>query len=265
MPTTVLFIRIETAPAEQIGVGSRPTRIRAELRNGVPTLTLLDRGEFLAARPVHSTGAALRVALIGVRMMLLGGDAVRLEVTLGPGISLELVEPAGLVAYDADGEGSSWTLSACLGPGSALVYHGAPFVVSAGANVDRRTEIELAPAARLLLRETLVAGRAEDAGGGLRMRNRVWDATGEFLVEDLHIRADPFGQAISEAAVLGSSKVIDSVLAAGFRPGVSAPPQRGIFILEREGCLFRSLADGAAEAAVVVEPVFEQWREQLLG
>lgn len=245
---------------------------------GRARFSVLDQGTYLAPRPVHATSSGdgtqvhLRVALIGISMMLLGHDDVVLEVRVGPGVVLEIVEPAGLVAYDALGEPSRWTLRAAVGEGGALLWDGQPFVAAAGSNVTRLTDVVLAPGAGVLLREILVLGRSGEEGGQLRNVTRIRDGSAEYLVEDL----DLTGASRRAVGVLGASKVMASVTAVGWRPSavvavsdgtVSPPaPSSGVTLqLAREGVVRRALAMAAHEVDAPLAATYAAWKRDLAG
>ena len=90
----------------------------------------------------------------------------------GP-VTVEIVETAGTVAYDMRGGSARWDVDLVLSGGARVAWHGEPFVVSSGADVDRRTTASVAADCVLALRETLVFGRSGQTGGTLRTRTRI--------------------------------------------------------------------------------------------
>jgi len=259
-----------TVPSSGAGlVRPRPTRISVEHDGGRARFSVLDQGLYLAARPVNGTARPLhlRVALIGIHMMLLGGDDVRIEVSVGPGVTLEVVEPAGLVAYDADLVPSRWSLHAELGEDSALIWDGASFVAAAGSNVQRETRLQLAAGARALVRETLVLGRSGEHGGRLRSTTRAAGPGGDILFEDLNLTG-PRDRAVG---ILGAAKAVASATAVGWRPGQAAVPgvpddsRARRFDLAGPGAVARSLSTEAHRADSAAAPVYEAWRAELTG
>lgn len=208
------------------------------------------------------------MALIGIHMMLLGGDDVRIDVSVGAGVTLEVVEPAGLVAYDADLVPARWSLHAELAEDAALIWDGASFVAAAGSNVVRETRIRMAAGARTLIRETLVLGRSGEHGGRLRSITRVSGPAGDILFEDL----DLTGPRERAVGVLGGSKVMASATAVGWRPSSSSSPtaESGAvrarrFELAAPGAIARSMSPQAHTADGGVDGVFAEWRAELLG
>ena len=126
-------------------------RARVVLRSGAIAPRIIERGPRYA-----------RVALVAAGALLLGGDAVELRM-VGEDCTLELEDIGGTVAYDGHGARASWTSRIDVADRGRCTWHGLPFVVSDGADVDRRTVAALRGDAALLLRETIVLGRAGSA------------------------------------------------------------------------------------------------------
>lgn len=239
--------------------GRRPTRIDVELVDGRARICTLDQGYFLAARPLQTSDDRVRIALIGVHMTMLGGDDVDLRVQVGEGVTLEIVEPVGMVAYDADGQRSTWRLAASVGTGATLIWHGGQFVAAQGSHAHRSTELTLGRHARALIKETLVLGRSGESHAELRSRLHVRLGEQELLVEDLDLTEDTRVL----PGIVGAAKVLSTVVAAGLRPdGDRTDPHR--LDLAGPGALFRSLDAAAHCADELVEPVFKRWRSQAL-
>lgn len=192
-----------------------------------------------ALRPMllASDARSARISLVPDGAMLLAGDQVTVEVEVGEGARMILVEPAGTVAYDMDGGHASWSVAITLAADASLVWAGEPFVVSAGADVTRDTRVILAPSARLALRETLVLGRHGERPGRVAT---TWSAHGDdgrpLLVESLDLDASSLAPGL-----LGEHRVLASVTALGRDVPPGACPD-GRLDLERGGTLWRHLA-----------------------
>lgn len=180
-------------------------------------------------RPVTLScdAASARVALVPEGALLLAGDHVAIEVRVGPGAHLEVVETSGTVAYDMRGGTASWSLDVRVAEGGSLVWQGLPFVAAAGADVRRRTVVDLAHDARLLLRETLVLGRVGESPGRVHTSTTV----GHVLVEELEPDVLP-------------CRVLDSILAVGH------PPTAGAMTLHTGDHLYRSLSDATHDTGL---------------
>ena len=188
------------------------TFIGIQAGDGRPALTL--RSAHLSPRMLSSGPTGARIALVSTTALLLGGDAVTISVDVGPGCRLELVDTAGTVAYDAQGEPSSWTVDIRVATGGRLLWKAEPLVVAAGADVTRTTIVALAPGAAMCLRETLVLGRSGEVGGALRTRTRVSHDGRALLAEDLNLGVAGNRE---RPGILGSHRVVDTVSLLGAR------------------------------------------------
>lgn len=238
----------------------RPTRVTVDRADGRARIRRLDPGAFMVARPLQVRGNHVRIALVGNRMSLLGGDTIDLRVRVGGGVTLEVVEPVGTVAYDADGQRADWRLFAAVAHGAMLIWHGNQFVAAQGSNAHRCTQLTLDHGARALLKETLVLGRSRETAVCLQNSIRVCLQQRELLVEDLDVGA----HTRQAPGVVGTARAVSTVTAAGWRPpGEGADAHR--LDLAGPGALQRALDAAAHRAEGMVAPVFEQWRKQLFN
>jgi urease accessory protein len=178
-----------------------------------------------------------RISLVPEGAMLLAGDHLDIDIAVGAGTHLEIVEPAGTVAYDMRGRHATWDVRIRLGDGASLTWAGEPFVASAGSDVRRSTSVVLGPDARLALRETMVLGRYGEWPGRVRQSTRVHDDAGTpVLVEELGL--DP----VSAPHLLGRHRVVSTILLLADPDEVPAgvsPESR--FDLDTGGTLWRRL------------------------
>lgn len=239
-------------------VGTRRTRIRVDAPPGgrvrVLATTDGDPGKpCLRAVILHSAPGYAKVALVPDGALLLAEDAIGLGVEVGAGTRLDLVEPAGTVAYDMRGGAASWEVSLRLAEGATLTWAGEPFVLSAGSSVRRSTDVTLGRGARLALRETLVLGRHDEPSGAMDQRWRARGPDGaEVLAEDLLV-----GDGTERPGILGGHRAVSSVVALGFRVAedVAAPQRLDLDDLDGPGgtagtcgTLWRALASHAHQA-----------------
>ncbi|UDY25208.1 urease accessory protein UreD [Nocardioides sp. Kera G14] len=197
-------------------------------------------------RPVVLTSDTdgARVSLVPEGALLLAGDVVRLDIEVGPGATLELMEPAGTVAYDMRGGSASWDVHIHIASAGRLVWHGEPFVVASGAVVRRHTTVTLGQSARLALRETLVLGRHDETGGRVDQRLEVVTEGGQpLLVDALDTTGHPLAW--------GDHRAMTSVLMLGADLEETVGGTR--FELEAGGMLVRSLT-GEAHTAELRSP-----------
>jgi urease accessory protein len=237
------------------------TRIGVHAADGRARLTLTQGP--ISPRILRVTDNGARIGLVATQALLLGGDHVQLDIEVGPGAWLELVETAGTVAYDADGEGSSWTVGIQVADGGVLIWSGEPFVVSQGANVTRSTTIDLAVGAVACIRETLVLGRSAETGGAIRstmsalhMPSHDQPPT-DLLREDLDL-TDPDIRTLP--GLLGDARIIDTVCLLGMRAPTEPPVAAGQrFDLDGAGSLARSLT--TTFAASVLSTIMTCWTD----
>jgi urease accessory protein len=211
------------------------TRIDVGLVDG-RSVVRLENG-MLAARRLPDERGAIRVALVATRALLLAGDAVRIDVRVGDGVRLEIVEIAGTVAYNMRGGSASWTVTIdCSGD---LVWDAEPFVVADGAAVDRSTSVRLHADASVRLREQIVLGRSGESGGRVCLSMAAFQSGTPLLVESLCLDAD----AQRDPAVLAGSRCLDSVTSLGHRLAETDALQ-----LEGAGSIRRRLVSAAHES-----------------
>lgn len=187
-------------------------------------------GTHIAPRRLPDRDGVARVALVSGAALLLAGDAVRVEVHVGQGIDLEVVEVAGVVAYDMRGGSARWEVSARVADQASLAWHGLPFVIADGADVERTTELSLEGSARVVLRDTYVFGRSGECGGDLLAHTIARLEGRPLLVEDLDLRLGVRG----EPGMLGSCRCLDTVTTLGARLGGA-----DVLQLERPGSIAR--------------------------
>jgi urease accessory protein len=199
-------------------------RVRIQVRSDGPR----GRGH-LGVRVLDAGPAHARVALLAEGALLLAGDDVSVGMRVGPFVRLDVVEPAGTVAFDMRGGSARWGVAIDVADGGQLVWRAEPFVVATGAVVDRDVTVTLDGTATVALRETLVLGRVRESGGVIRQRLRAHGATCPLLAEDLDIDGGE-----PRVGVLGPHRVVDSVTVLG-RPAPGIPVPQGAHRLELDG------------------------------
>lgn len=229
----------------RIGVQAAPGRARLTLTGGP-----------ISPRTLQVAADGARIGLVATTALLLGGDHVDLDIDVGPGAWLEIVETAGTVAYDAEGVESSWTVRIRVADSGLLIWAGEPFVIAHGANVRRRTSIELRAGAVALLRETLVLGRSGETGGAIRSTLSVRLEEKELLIEDLDLTDHGLREL---PGLIGEARVLDTVVLLGMRaPAEPVLPAGSRFELDGPGTLARGLT--ATFAASSLASVSAAWQ-----
>ncbi len=211
----------------------------------------------LRAQLVHGPPDRCRIGLLATTALLLGGDEVDLEVDVGAGCTVELFDVAGTVAYDGRGAASAWHVGLRLDEDARLRWSGEPLVVSDGAAVSRTLEVDLAPGASALLRETFALGRSGETGGALHTSTIIRRAGQQILTEDQQLDAATHRLL---PGMLGSYRIIDTITALGL-PGPVEVGRACRYVLPEPGStLLRYLGMELAES-----PLHQAWREVGLG
>jgi urease accessory protein len=187
---------------------------------------------------LSADAAGAAISLVPEGALLLAGDSVEIDVSVGAGARLELQEPAGTVAYAMGERSASWAVTITLGPAASLVWAGEPFVVAADANVTRTTRVRLGWGAMLALREILVLGRHGEAPGRIRQD---FVAVGQ---NDLPVLSDSLDVGPESGPLLmGGARVLGSVLTLGYRtPRAAVAPGVAHLDLAGMGTMSRALA-----------------------
>ncbi|MEU8434904.1 urease accessory protein UreD [Streptomyces sp. NPDC029216] len=145
----------------------------ADGRGGTALPVLAGEGP-LALRRVR--GGAVRpgeagVMLVGAMSAPLGGDHLTVEAEAGTGTRLALSSAAATLALPGrGGESARYDVRLTLAEESAVRWLPEPLVSVRGSDLRVSTRAELAPSARLILREEQVLGRTGEAPGLLRSR-----------------------------------------------------------------------------------------------
>lgn len=164
---------ISAPPVSPPPAGVRATaRIRAAAdgRGGTALPLLAGEGP-LALRRTRSTGAEAGVMLVGAMSAPLGGDHLTVEAAVGPGASLALGSAAATLALPGrGGEPARYDVHLTLEDGASARWLPEPLVSVRGSELRVHTRVELAPTARLQLREEQVLGRSGEDPGLLRSR-----------------------------------------------------------------------------------------------
>lgn len=189
--------------------------------------------------------------------LLLGGDAVRIDVEVGAGGCLELRDIAGTVAYDGRGVASSWEVHLRLGEGASLIWAGEPLVLAEGSEVERTLHLDLADEASALIRETSVFGRVGEVGGSLLSRTRLNRDHRPVLIEDQHL--DRLSR--RRPGILDGVRVMDIIFSLGGNRAPETPDDQTITtprfeLIEAGSWMTRYLGSSAAES-----PLIQQWSQ----
>ncbi|WP_185921981.1 urease accessory protein UreD [Streptomyces sp. WAC06614] len=169
-------------------------RIRAvaDGRGGTALPLLAGEGP-LALRRTRGAGdgagadtAAASVTLVGAMSAPLGGDHLTVEAELGAGARLRMGSAAATLALPGrSGAPARYETRLSLAENTCLRWLPEPLVSVRGSDLRVHTRVDLAPTARLLLREEQVLGRTGEEPGLLRSRLTVTLAGRPLLDQEL--------------------------------------------------------------------------------
>ena len=230
--------------------------IRAARVGGRTVIEQLRGVEPWRPRLISRPGRVATVVLVSTRESLIGGDDVRLSVTVAAGAALELVELGATVSHHARaGAQATVEIALTVEAGGALVWLGAPLIAAAGCHARRVTHVQVASGGRLLLGEPVALGRAGEIPGALIARTRIRYADAPLLDETIDT-SDP--ETLGSAVVAGRHRLLRSLVLSGC---ADADPPDGALRLHGPGMAWRSFEDEEPAAAMIAA----RWRGLVLG
>ncbi|MFD0169180.1 urease accessory protein UreD [Streptomyces decoyicus] len=163
----------QTAPASQrtaVGVHA-VARIAAATRGGITTLPVLDGDGPFELRRLRSRGTEARVCVVGAMTAPLGGDRLRIEAVAQQGAALHITSAAATVALRGPTpEHATYDVQLSVGEQAQLHWLPKPLICAAGSNLRQSWTVDLAPTARLVLREEQILGRTGEPPGQVATR-----------------------------------------------------------------------------------------------
>ncbi|SEL52129.1 urease accessory protein UreD [Streptacidiphilus jiangxiensis] len=153
---------------------SAVARIRAapDGRGGTALRELAGDGPLALRRSRHPQDErAAHVVLVGAMAGPLGGDRLRIVVTVDPGARLLVTSAAATLSLPGrEPAPAHYELDLTVGEDAELVWHPEPVIAAAGSDLRLWTRLRLAPGARVSLREEQVLGRHAEPPGRLASR-----------------------------------------------------------------------------------------------
>ncbi|MFG3499040.1 urease accessory protein UreD [Streptomyces sp. NPDC047928] len=158
-------------------------RIVAEPGGALPVL----RSEGpLALRRTRATRPLARVTVVGAMSAPLGGDRLALETEVRDGARLTVDAAAATVSLPGrTGETAHYDIRLTVGDDAELRWLPEQLIAAHGSDLRTRTRVDLAPGARLVLREEQILGRYGEEPGTLTTRLTVRRAGRPLLDQEL--------------------------------------------------------------------------------
>ncbi|WP_405651634.1 urease accessory protein UreD [Streptomyces sp. NBC_01386] len=153
------------------GVRSTARITASDDGRGGTCLPVLDAEGALALRRIRSTGPDARVMLVGAMSGPLGGDHMSVEAHATAGARLRIGSVAATIALPGQAKGEArYDVRLTVDDGAELHWLPEQLISACASDLRVTTRAELAPGARLVLREEQVLGRTAEEPGRLTSR-----------------------------------------------------------------------------------------------
>jgi urease accessory protein len=204
------------------------------------------------------------VYLVGGAAGPLGGDSLSLSISVGAGAFLRVRTAAAAIALPGlDGLESELRVSIAVADGGRLEYLPEPVVVADGARHATLVSVTLAAGASLALRDEILLGRHDEAGGTARTDLQVSYGGRPLLRHSLSVSGtDPVSLG---PAVLAGHRAVGTLLLvnnSGARAGAcaheAATPEVAVMPLAGPGVLITVLAHDAVALRKRLTPPADQ-------
>ncbi|TXS28562.1 urease accessory protein UreD [Streptomyces sp. ms191] len=160
-------------------------RIVAEAGGALP---LLESDGPLALRRTRGAGPYTHVTVVGAMSAPLGGDRLAIEADVRAGARLRVDSAAATIALPGrTAEPATYDVRLTVGADGDLRWLPEPLVSARGSDLRMRTTVELAPDARLVLREEQILGRHGEEPGTLLTRLTVRRGGRPLLDQELRL------------------------------------------------------------------------------
>ncbi|MFE4718529.1 urease accessory protein UreD [Streptomyces sp. NPDC057889] len=168
------------------GVRSTARITASDDGRGGTCLPVLDAEGALALRRIRSTGPDARVMLVGAMSGPLGGDHMSVEAHATAGARLRIGSVAATIALPGQAKGEArYDVRLTVDDGAELHWLPEQLISACASDLRVTTRAELAPGARLVLREEQVLGRTAEEPGRLTSRLTVLRAGRPLLDQEL--------------------------------------------------------------------------------
>ncbi|MEU7055917.1 urease accessory protein UreD [Streptomyces sp. NPDC046197] len=220
------------------GVRARARIVARGDGRGGTSLPVLDGEGPLALRRTRGEGTEARVMLVGAMSGPLGGDRFAVRADVADGARLRVGSAAATIALPGQGKDEArYDVRLTVADGAELHWLPEQLICATGSDLCVTTRVELAPKARLVLREEQVLGRVGEEPGRLTSRLAVRIAGRTVLDQELACGPGAPG-GWDGPAVLAGHRALGQLLVAG--------PQFAV-----EPVVPRAVGEGEAGAVVV--------------
>jgi urease accessory protein len=179
-------------------------------RGGTALPVLAGEGP-LALRRTRSAGPQAQVTVVGAMSAPLGGDRLAIEVTVEDRARLRVGSAAATVSLPGrTGARAFYDIRLSVGEDAELHWLPEPLIAAAGSDLRMTTRVELAPGARLVLREEQILGRAGEGPG--RLTSRVVVRVADRLLLDQELAFGPGTPGWAGPAVLHAHRAVGQLL-----------------------------------------------------
>ncbi|MEU5836311.1 urease accessory protein UreD [Streptomyces diacarni] len=214
-----------TAPALPVTGVRAHARITAapDGRGGTALPLRSGEGPFAVRRTRSADPSRARVTLVGAMSAPLGGDRLAIETRVRAGAALRVDGSAATLALPGrTADPAHWDVWLQVGEGGLLHWLPEPLISVCGSELRQRIRAELAPGARLVLRDEQVLGRAGEGPGRLTSRLTVRYAGRPLLDQQLDF--GPGAPGWDDGAVLGGHRAVGQLLVVD--PGLGDEPEQ---------------------------------------
>ncbi|MDJ1138069.1 urease accessory protein UreD [Streptomyces iconiensis] len=212
-PAAAVAPRVAVTPVAAVApaAAAGPAGVRAHVRitaasdgRGGTALPLLSgEGPFAPRRTRSADPARARVTLVGAMSAPLGGDRLTVETRVEAGAALRLDSSAAMIALPGRVPGhAEYGVRLTVGEDAYAHWLPEPLISARGSDLRQHLVVDLAPTARLVLRDEQVLGRTGEEPGRLSTRLTVRVAGRPLL--DQQLDYGPGAPGWDGGAVLGA-------------------------------------------------------------
>ncbi|MFJ8822436.1 urease accessory protein UreD [Streptomyces sp. NPDC102467] len=178
--------RVSERGGSRAGVRSTARVVARDDGRGSTALPVMESEGSFAIRRVRATGSEARVLLVGAMSGPLGGDHFTVEARAEQGAHLHIGSVAATLALPGQVKDEArYDVRLDVADGARLDWLPEQLISANGSDLRVTTRADLAPAARLVLREEQVLGRVGEQPGRLTSRLTLYRAGRPLLDQEL--------------------------------------------------------------------------------